>query len=84
MINKLKQMMEQLINGEYDCNAFSYDFPDEMYELDDEKALDILDDMPEICAAYDPYKNGEDGTLNDKEFINEVKKIYKKLIEAGY
>ena len=45
-------MMEQLINGEYDCNAFSYNFPDEMYELDDEKALDILDNMPDGTLNY--------------------------------
>ena len=84
MINKLKQMMEQLIKGEYDCNAFSYDFPGEMLELDDNKALEMLDDMPEICAAYEPYKDGEDDVLNDEELIQKVKEVYKILIKAGY
>jgi hypothetical protein len=86
MVEKLKEMMEQLIAGEYDCNAFSYDFPDEMFGLEDETAEKILDDMPEICSGYDPFKTDDDNDeiLNDKELIKKVKTVYDKLIEAGY
>lgn len=84
MIDKLKDMMEKLIAGEYDCNAFSYDFPDEMFGLNDEKAEVILDDMPEICASFDPYKENESELLNEKELINKVKEVYELLINAGY
>lgn len=76
--------MEQLIKGDYECNAFSYDFPDEMLELKEKKAIQILDDMPEICAAYDPYKTDEEELLNDRELITKVKEAYDNLIEAGY
>jgi len=76
--------MEQVINGEYDCNAFSYDFPDEMLELEDEGANHILDNMPEICADYDPYKTNEKNLLNDEELIEKVKKVYNELVNAGY
>lgn len=84
MIDKLKEMMKQLIDGAYDCNDFSYDFPSEMFDLEDAKAEEILDDMPEICAAYDPYKDDEPDILNDDEFIQKIKEVYEKLIEAGY
>ncbi|MEY8357064.1 hypothetical protein AALB39_27485 [Lachnospiraceae bacterium 54-53] len=84
MTNKLKEMMKQLIDGAYDCNDFSYDFPYEMFGLTDTKAAQILDDMPEICAAYDPYKEDEPDILNGDELIQKVKEVYQKLIEAGY
>lgn len=84
MISKLKQMMEQLIAGKYDCNDFSYDFPNEMLELDDDKAHLILDDMPEICADYDMYKEDEEFLFNEEEFVQKVKEVYNDLIAAGY
>lgn len=74
--------MEQLIQGKYDCNDFSYDFPNALLEIKDEKALQILDDMPEICAAYDPYKTDEEDLLNDKEFIEKVKQVNEKFTLA--
>lgn len=79
---KLKTMMEQLIQGNYNCNDFSYDFPNELLEVEDTEALRMLDDMPEICAAYDPYKTDEEDLLNDKEFIEKVKQVYEKFTLA--
>lgn len=35
----LLDMMEKLINDKYDCNEFSFDFPNEMFGEDDRKAL---------------------------------------------
>ncbi|KAE9633198.1 hypothetical protein [Defluviitalea raffinosedens] len=79
MREKLLKMMEDLVNGEYDCNDFSYDFPHEMFELEDEALLEALDDMPEICAAYDPYKEDEEELLNDEELIEKVREIYSRI-----
>lgn len=79
MKDKLQRMMKNLIVGEYNCNDFSYDFPDCMMALEDEELLAALDDMPEICAAYDTYKEDEPELLNDGEFIAKVEEIYKKV-----
>lgn len=77
-------MMEKLINDKYDCNEFSFDFPNEMFGEDDRKALMILDDMPEICASYDEHKEDEEDLLNDQELIEKVKEVYEELKKAGY
>lgn len=79
MEEQLKEMMEKLIKREYDCNEFSYDFPDAMLNLDDDKLLNDLDDMPEICASYDPFKTDEKELLNDDELISKVEEIYNKV-----
>ena len=81
MKDKLQKMMKSLIEGEYNCNDFSYDFPGCMMDLEDEKLLAALDDMPEICAAYDPYKEDEPELLNDREFIAKVKEVYIKVFD---
>lgn len=80
MKEKLLKMMEDLINGKYDCNDFSYDFPSEMFKLEDEDLLEALDDMPEICAAYDPYKEDEEELLDDEELIEKVREIYNRIM----
>lgn len=83
IVQQLKQMMEQLINHEYNCNDFSYDFPEAMLQLDVPKIVDVLDDMPEICAAYDPYKEkNEKELLNDDELIAKVKEVYDAFVKV--
>ena len=52
-------MMEALINGNYNCNDFSYDMPELMLMLDDADLEIALEDIPEICTNYDPYKMNE-------------------------
>lgn len=68
--------MEELISGNYDCNDFSYDMPELMLGLNDEELENALDDVPEICANYDPYKVNEPELLNDEELITKIKEIY--------
>lgn len=83
-MNEIKEnllgMMRSLLNGEYDCNDFSYDFPETMLKLADEKWLKILDDMPEICAAYEPYEEPDEEVLNDEALKKAVSVIYNKII----
>ena len=50
--------------------------PELLLQLEDEELAAALDDIPEICANYDPYKTNETELLNDKELINKIKKIY--------
>lgn len=80
MKEKLLKMMKDLIDGNYNCNDFSYDFPNEMLELKDENLLLLLDEMPEICADYDPYKEDEEDLLNDEELKTRVEEVYNKIL----
>nr|DAG79714.1 MAG TPA: Colicin D [Caudoviricetes sp.] len=80
MKEKLLKMMKDLIDGNYNCNDFSYDFPNEMLELEDENLLLLLDEMPEICADYDPYKEDEEDLLNDEELKTRVEEVYNKIL----
>lgn len=66
MREKLLKMLKQLLSGEYNCNAFSYDFPLALFGASEE-LMDILDDVPEICLMYDPYKENEEDLYNDEE-----------------
>ena len=79
MKNKIKNMMEALINGNYNCNDFSYDMPELMLMLDDADLEIALEDIPEICANYDPYKTNEPELLNDRELIDKIKEVYDKI-----
>ncbi len=79
MKEKLLNMMERLLDGQYSCNDFSYDFPQAMFGLKEEKWLDVLDDMPEICAAYEPFEEKDPGVINDERLKEEVLKVYKVL-----
>ena len=80
MKEKLLKMMKDLIDGNYNCNDFSYDFPNEMLELKDENLLLLLDEMPEICADYYPYKEDEEDLLNDEELKTRVEEVYNKIL----
>ncbi len=81
MKDKIKNMMEELISGNYNCNDFSYDMPELMLGLDDEELENALDDVPEICASYDPYKINEPELLNDEELITKIKEVYDRVFD---
>lgn len=81
MKDKIKNMMEELISGNYDCNDFSYDMPELMLGLNDDELENALDDIPEICASYDPYKTNEPELLNDEELITKIKEIYDRVFD---
>lgn len=78
----IKEMMKKLISGNYNCNDFSYDMPELLLELDDVALVEALDDLPEICADYDPYKTNEIELLNDKKLIEVVREMYNKVFGA--
>lgn len=76
--NKLLQMFDDLMSNKISCMDFSYDFPIEMLDIEDDELSDLLDDMPELCAFYSPYKDDSDDSeiMNDKEFKEKIKPIY--------
>ena len=76
MKDKIKHMMEELIAGNYNCNDFSYDMPELLLELKDAELEEALENVPEICANYDPYKTDETELLNDYELIDKIEEIY--------
>ncbi len=84
---ELMKMMRDLLNGNYDTNDFSFDFPDRLHEIYDEflmenkELCDYLEgEMPELCSWFDPYNTGDAGTLNEKEFKDKVSEIYQKAL----
>lgn len=78
----LLDMMERLLEGKYNCNDFSYDFPIAMFGLEDEKWKEILDDMPEICASYEPFEEDDLEVVNDERLKDEVGKVYRILMKS--
>ena len=81
-VRELLNLFEELFSGRISCMSFSYDFPNLMLELKDASVEKTLDDMPELCAFYSPYKDSDfddDEILNDAEFLEKIKPIYHKL-----
>lgn len=78
MKETLLKMMEALIEGNYDCNEFSYVFPELLLDADDE-VNDLFEDLPEICSLYDPYWSGEADALGERAFIETIKKTYDRI-----
>jgi hypothetical protein len=85
--DELMLMIAKFLYGEYDAEGFSFDFPARLsYIYDDlrkenEQLCDLFeDDMPEICAGYDPHGTGDDDTYGLSEFKSRVFDIYGKAL----
>lgn len=73
------EMIEQLLDGRYNCMDFSYDMPDLLFEVDtNDFPREFIDEIPTICANYDPPLKHE-GYLDDEAFIKEIKKYYEMI-----
>lgn len=79
MIEKLCNMVEMLLEGEYDPLRFSIDFPDSVIEnwneglKENHLVMEIFDDkFPDICAAYE---RGE----NPQAFIEQISMEYERV-----
>lgn len=82
MLYEALEMMNELIEGEYDPLVFSFDFPwflidnYETMKAENQVATDILNEgMPEICAEYE---RGQNPSL----FIEKIKEQY-MLVRAA-
>lgn len=85
--NELMLMIAKFLYGEYDATAFSFDFPAALSDgytafLKENKDLCtyLEDEMPDICAAFDPHGTGDVDTLNADQFRGKVLEIYQKAL----
>lgn len=85
--NELMLMMSRFLYGEYDPEAFSFDFPARLAFVYDEfinenKSLCdwIEDEMPEICGWFDPHNTGCEGTYGEDVFREKVYDVYVKAL----
>ncbi len=84
--NKLLLLIANFLHGAADAGEFSYAFPEalaqaeEALEKEDARFARIMDEMPEICAAYDPYGSGDPDTLDEAAFRERVRDIYVRAI----
>lgn len=88
--NELMLMIARFLHGELDAEAFSFEFPARLAEVFDafmaENAAlsDYLEDeMPELCAAFDPHGTGEGGTLDEARFRVRVMEVYQKALSLS-
>lgn len=87
--NELMLMIAKFLYGEYDAEAFSFDFPARLSDVyndlmkENSRLCDLLeDDMPDICQWYDPHDTGNEGTYGLKEFRAKVFDIYRKALSV--
>nr|DAH76963.1 MAG TPA: hypothetical protein [Caudoviricetes sp.] len=81
--NELMLMIAKFLYGEYDAAAFSFDFPtalanayDDFTQENEELCAYLEDEMPELCASFDPHETGEADTLDEKGFREKVLGVY--------
>ncbi len=85
--NKLLLMISQFLFGDYDPEEFSWDFPAELVEThadleaENHELAEILnEEMPETCSWFDPYNTGDEGTINESQFRQQVMETYQKAV----
>lgn len=85
--NELMLMIAKFLYGELDAGTFSFDFPARLsgvfddFRAENENLCDYLEDeMPELCAAFDPHGTGDDGTLDAGQFRAKVLEVYQKAL----
>lgn len=85
--NELMLMIAKFLYGEYDAEAFSFDFPaalSKAYEAFSEENADLCahleDEMPELCAEFDPHGTGDPETLDLDRFREKVMEVYQKAL----
>lgn len=88
--NALMLMIAKFLYGEYEALRFSFDFPVELAEVygefheENAELCEFLDDeMPEVCAAFDPHETGEAGTSGEVGFRNKVMAIYQRALSLS-
>lgn len=87
--NKLLLLMANFIHGAQGAADFSYSFPEKLAEFQDDLEKEDpafareMDEMPELCASFDPYQTGEPDTLNEEAFRAAVMEIYVKALRQS-
>lgn len=84
---ELLQMMKDFIDGKFEAEPFSFDFPARLsyvydgFYKENQKLCDLLEEnMPEYCAAFDPYIAGDPELLNAEQLKAKVRAVYEKAL----
>lgn len=85
--NELMLMIAKFLYGAETAEAFSFDFPQALSQcytaLQAENSglcAYLEEELPELCASFDPYGTGEEGTLNEEQFHAAVFKVYQTAL----
>lgn len=85
--NELMLMIAKFLHGELDAEAFSFEFPARLSEVFDDFQVEngalcdhLEEEMPELCAAFDPHGTGDDGVLDGEQLRAAVLEVYQKAL----
>lgn len=86
--NKLLLLMANFLHGAMSAQDFSFTFPTELSEMYDDLekqdpafAQKMEDEMPELCASFDPYNTEDPDTISEDTFRKKVTEIYLDVME---
>lgn len=81
--DELMLMIAEFLHGKQSAEQFSFDFParlayvySDLKQENPEFAQLMEDDMPELCASFDPHNTGDPDTIDEKSFRAKVTSIY--------
>nr|WP_319488484.1 hypothetical protein [uncultured Caproiciproducens sp.] len=84
---ELIQMMKDFLEGKTGPNDFSFDFPARLtfvydeFQKENPKLCDLIEEnMPDYCAAFDPYIDDDRELLNEDQLRKKVKGVYEKAL----
>lgn len=85
--NALMLMIAQFLYGGSAAEDFSFEFPATLSAVYDEfhaenpRLCDLLEEqMPELCADFDPHGTGDPDVLNEAGFREKVLKVYQEAL----
>ena len=85
--NEMMLMIAKFLFGEYGAEDFSFEFPAalsnvyETFHTENPRLSEFLEDqMPELCASFDPHGTGDPDTLGEERFRAEVLRVYRDAI----
>lgn len=85
--NELMLMIARFLHGELDAETFSFEFPaaladayETLVKENGELCAQLEEEMPELCASFDPHGTGEDDVLDAGQFRAQVMEVYQKAL----
>lgn len=85
--NMLMLMIAQFLFGGAGAEEFSQEFPATLsaafdaLHAENARLCDLLEEqMPELCAAFDPYETGDPDTLTEARFREKVLEVYQEAL----
>lgn len=86
--NKLLLMIANFLHGSISAQDFSFQFPGEladcfdMLQKESPKFAEWMNEqMPELCAAFDPYGTNDSDTIDEETFRKKVAEIYIQALQ---